>query len=71
MPSTRRQRINESDSSTDTMAPSARKSRIPTWFILETMAAVMTIGSMLLDLRHKSRQVRKARLAQAASEEKK
>ncbi len=42
-------------------APNAPREKIPTWFIVETMAAVMTIGSLLLDLRHKSRVIRKSR----------
>lgn len=44
-----------------TAAPDAPREKIPTWFIVETMAAVMTIGSLLLDLRHKSRVIRKSR----------
>ena len=45
------------------------REKIPTWFILETMAAVMTIGSLLLDLRHKSRSLRKARHQAAVATE--
>jgi predicted hotdog family 3-hydroxylacyl-ACP dehydratase len=45
------------------------REKIPTWFILETMAAVMTIGSLLLDLRHKSRSLRMARHQAAVATE--
>jgi hypothetical protein len=34
---------------------------LPTWFIVETMFATMTIGSLLLDLRRKSRVIDRTR----------
>lgn len=61
MPLTRLRRCSETPEVEAVTAPSASRGRIPTWFILETMAAVMTIGSLLLDLRHKSRVIRKVR----------
>ena len=65
-------RLRRPDESSSVGAEEARdtpREKIPTWFILETMAAVMTIGSLLLDLRRKSRSLRKARHQAAVAAE--